>query len=344
VNILVLSRAWKAVRGPDWWAYKIPPLLATAYAGLVLFGLPAQTWRTLAAALSSIVLIAVYGYVLNDVCDVEADRLCRRPNRMASVGTVARIALLAVSAVGALSFAWLPGDPAMVALAGLNLVLPTLYSVPPLRFKGRRLLGVLTDASGAHAVPMALVARAVTLDAGHRGWVITAFVATAIGWALFAGTRGIIVHQVLDLGADRRAGVATFVDRIGVLRAKQLVFYCLLPAEVLFLAAFLALVLPAAPVAAVAVGAFVVVEVLKIVRGWKLRLFEPGNEANGQYVPLVNNEVYEVWLPFAFALQLAVTHPWLWLLVAAHVILFFQNVRARLAGESGLFEPRRRSG
>jgi 4-hydroxybenzoate polyprenyltransferase len=338
VNIVVLSRAWKAVRGPDWWAYKIPPLLATAYAGLILFGLPAQTWRNLAAALSSIVLIAVYGYVLNDVCDVEADRLCRRPNRMASVGTAARIALLAVSAGGALVLAWLPGDPVMVVLASLNLALPTLYSVPPVRFKGRHLLGALADAGGAHAVPMALVARAVTLDAADPGWLVTTFVATAIGWALFAGLRGILVHQIRDRGADELAGVSTLGAALGLARAKRLVMRRLLPAEIASLGVFLAIVLPHAPVAACAIGIFAVLELVKVRRGWTLQVFDP--EGKEVYVPIVSNEVYEVWLPFAFAVELALRVPVLWLLVVAQAALFFPNLRSRFGGLSALLRSR----
>ncbi|MGH9173968.1 MAG: glycosyltransferase, partial [Vicinamibacterales bacterium] len=182
-----------------------------------------------------------------------------------------------------------------------------------------------------HAVPTALVARAVTLDAAGPDWMIALFVASASGWAMLAGLRGIVVHQVADLPADRLANVNTFAGTFGVARSRQLVLRWLLPAEVACLATFLGLVLPAAPLAAVVMALWIGVECVKMRRGWMLPLFEPLGESRERYIPLVNNEIYEVWLPFGLALQLAITNPPVWLLLAVQTVAFFPNIRKRLA-------------
>lgn len=340
----LFQRIWTAVRAADWWAYKIPPLLITIYAGLLRFNRPDETWPLAVSALTAILLVAVYGYVLNDICDIEADRRSGRPNRMANVGWIGRIVLLVGPAAGALALAWRTDDAIMLAIVGSNLALPTLYSVPPVRLKGRGVLGALADAGGVHALPMALVARAVTVDTGGADGMASLFVASTIGWTAFAGLRGIIVHQVADLHADRLADVTTFAARIGVERARRLVLGALFPLELLSLGVFLALVLPAAPVVAIVLLAFAAIEVLRMYRGWKLPLFEPTETSRERYLPILNNEIYEVWLPLGLAIQIALTFPRLWPLVVLHLLLFLPNIHVRLieAGKT-LALPNRRS-
>jgi glycosyltransferase involved in cell wall biosynthesis len=334
VSAKAAARALSVVRAADWWAYKIPPLLVTAYAGALIFDGRDRGWLPTLAAFLAILFVAVYGYVLNDVCDIEADRQSARPNRMATVAPALRVALLAGSALGALGLTATTDDVVMVGLVAANLLLPTLYSVPPIRLKGRGLLGALADAGGVHTLPMALIGRASVLDAEAPFWLTAVFVASAVGWALFAGLRGIVIHQVLDIGADKLADVTTFVGRIGVDHAKRLVFRVFLPAEILSLLVFLALTLPSAPVAAVFVLVFASLEIEKVRRGWKLKLFDrTGTES---YVPVVNNEIYEVWLPLAFAVQLAVRSPVLWLLPIVQVVVFWTNLRNRAGSLTAL--------
>jgi len=348
VNRAVFSRAWTAVPQLDWWAHAIPPLLSVACAGFIRFEPSPRTWVTVGCVLASVFLVAGWSYVLNDVCDVVADRLGRRPNRTATVGIAARIALMVLLAAGALALAWLPGDAVLVALATLNLVLRILHIVPPVRFKGRRLLGALGEAGGVHAVPVALVARAVTLDAAGPGWLVATFVATATGAALFAGLRGTSVHQVRDQRADEPADVNTFGGAAGLAQAYRLVMRSVLLAEIASLGVLLAIVLPHAPAAAIVVGAFAVLELVKVRRGWKRQFVDQtGTE---RAVALVSAEIYEVWLPFAFALQLALRVPVLWLLVAVQAAMSVPNLRIGVGGlpapspdrPSGQWPPTRR--
>lgn len=326
----VPSRALRAVRASDWWAYKIPPLLSTTFAGLLLFDQPPRAWATGIGALACILLVAVYGYVLNDICDVDADHRSGRPNRMAHVGLPVRALLLVATAAGCIALSIAIGDRVVVALLALNLLLPTLYSVPPVRLKGRGVLGALADAGGVHAVPMAVVARASTLDGAGSPLLAALFLWSVIGHAIFAGLRGIVLHQNADREADASAGIETFGGSLGVDGARRLVFRWLLPAELFCLAVFLTLIAVDAPAAIVVVALSLAVEWQRVRRGWKLPVFEPADQSRERYIPIVNNELYEVWLPLGLALQLAIRHPAAWLFVAAQILLFLPGIRTRL--------------
>lgn len=321
-------RILDAIRAADWWAYKIPPLLVTVYAGFLRFPTSLDDWSIAARALVAILCIAVFGYVQNDICDIDADRRAGRPNRMAGLGVIARMLWMLVPAAMALALVGTTGDRVMVALVAANLLVPTLYSVPPVRLKGRGLAGALADAAGVHALPMALVSRAVTIGAPDDVWT-SMFIVTAIGWATFAGLRGILVHQVVDRDADAAADVTTFGGRLGAAGTRPIVMRVLLPAEVASLVLFLAPLVVAAPVLILVFVLYLAAESVKVQRGWTLPLFDPTASEKEAYVPVVNNEIYEMWLPVALAVQLALMHLWLWLLVAAHVYLFLPNLRVR---------------
>jgi 4-hydroxybenzoate polyprenyltransferase len=337
------NRIWHAiasVRAQDWWSYKIPPLLTTAYAGYVAFD--PKSIATLAVsggALVCICLVAVYGYVLNVITDIEEDQRAGRRNRMAGVSWPKRLGFVLLSPIACFTLAWSIGvDRTTLVLLGINFLLPTLYSVPPVRLKERGVWGVLADACGVHAVPTATIARVAVSDVHGADAMVMSFVTAAVACALFAGLRGIIIHQAADRDVDRLAGVVTFVGTIGIERSRQLVLRWLLPCEVVSLGIYLMVVLPHAPVAMLFVVLFGLAEGMKIYRGWKLPMFEPADEGKEPYIPLLNNEFYEVWLPFSLVLQLVVYEPILMVVALLQTFLFYPNLRIRVGALAPLFK------
>ncbi|MEO1376459.1 MAG: hypothetical protein AAFW70_19600 [Cyanobacteria bacterium J06635_10] len=74
------------LRGNDWWFYKIPPLLAIAYAQILIQDTPPQqSIVTLLSLLISMFFVAAYGHVVNDIFDIEIDSQAGKQNRMASL-------------------------------------------------------------------------------------------------------------------------------------------------------------------------------------------------------------------------------------------------------------------
>src|SRR5258708_38908653 len=83
-------------RPGNWFFSKIPPLLAVAYLEILRFGVaPHDAGRLLASGLLSIFCVAIYGHVVNDIFDVEADRLANKVNRLADIRPVWRVLLIA---------------------------------------------------------------------------------------------------------------------------------------------------------------------------------------------------------------------------------------------------------
>jgi 4-hydroxybenzoate polyprenyltransferase len=281
-------------------------------------------------ALLTVLAVAAYGFVLNDLTDIEADRLSGQPNRMAGLGTPARAVALTLPLAVALAMAALSHDRVTTALTLGNLLLPTLYSIPPVRLKGRGLSGALADACGVHVLPMALVAWAVTRGANEHAELVPAFLAAAIGWTAMLGMRGIIVHQAQGLTGDQAAQVQTYVATIGRERARRLVWQWIVPAELVANLVFLVVVLPHAPVLLVALVVFALAEARQLQLGWTLPLFDPPGRSTEPYRPLVNNAWYELWMPVALALDLALLAPWGWLVVAGHLVLFRAPITERI--------------
>lgn len=326
----IAARAFDTIRGGHWWGYKIPPVLAVAYAGVVVFDVaPGGPVRT-AQALLTVLAVAAYGFVLNDLTDIEADRLSGQPNRMAGLGLPARVMALLLPLALAVALATLSRDRTTAVLTGANLLLPTLYSVPPVRLKGRGALGAVADASGVHILPMALVAWAVTRAVPERADLVPAFIASALGWTGMLGLRGIVVHQAQGLAGDRVAHVRTFVASIGKERARHLVWRWIVPIEVVALLTFLMIVVPHSPVLAVTLVLFAAAELRQMQLGWTLPLFEPPGRSSERYRPLVNNAWYELWLPVALAVQVALVHEWGWAVLVGHVALFHRNLAERI--------------
>ena len=92
---------------------------------------------------------------------------------------------------------------------------------------------------------------------------------------------------------------------------------------------FIALVEPFAPAAAVAFVLFVSAEWLKVHRGWRTALFaEPG--AMSTYLPFANNDLYELWLPIALAVGLALREPGFAVLPLVQLACFWPGIRPRV--------------
>ena len=332
-------RALRQIRSQDWWDYKIPPLLAAGYASvLVTDPPPGRALAALGALLVSISFVGAYGYLLNDSFDIEDDRRARKPNAIAERPLWIRICLC----IGAAAAAFVPilllhPRARLLELLAVNLLLPTLYSVPPVRLKIRGIWGALADTGAACAIPTASMIMGPAIGSA----VPAGLLAGGIGFAFFAGFRGIVTHQVRDYDADVSAGASTFVRRLGPGLARKLVLRAIFPCEIAFAALFLYVVLPVAPVAAAVTVAWLGLECLKLVKNWRMSLFDPSEASRERYVPLVNNEYYEVWLPLALAGQLALTRAVYAPLPLFQIIAFFGNLRARIAGLAPLFSRRK---
>ena len=187
-------------RGQDWWFYKIPPLLAIAYAEILIQNIsPHTAATTLLALIASMFFVAAYGHVVNDIFDIEVDRRADKANRMGLLPISQRILLSLSLAVAGLVPWFFTGFSTQSALllAGIYTLL-TIYSAPPLRLKEKGLLGVITDATAVHAVPTLFVATVFSQLANSPEPRSITIVNVATLWAFLVGIRGIVLHQIWD--------------------------------------------------------------------------------------------------------------------------------------------------
>jgi 4-hydroxybenzoate polyprenyltransferase len=327
-----ILEAWRNIsRAGSWWQYKMPPLLAVGYAEVLLRhgGRPAVA--ALVTGILALCPVAAFAHVVNDATDVEEDARRGKPNAMARLEPQKRFAVAAALAAAA----WIPmlmlGPPRLSnILLAVELSLPLLYSVRPIRLKERGVLGVLADAAVAHVVPTLFVISLMQPygDAPPlRGAIVG--VSAAI-WAGCLGLRGILVHQLLDRAADRAAGVHTFGGSTPVPVLRFLVLRVLLPVETIAVAAFTVALVPDASLLVPMAVLFGVAELLKIRAGWGVPYFVRAGAPEEPYVPLIFNDAYELWLPVALVAQLVTTDLLLAIVALLHVAVFYPNLRDRV--------------
>ena len=313
------------IRASNWWHSKIPPLLAVAFVMVgVTSAAPAQGYVTMAAALTSLCAVAAYGHVVNDLCDVDADASAGKPNAMAGRGPIARLVATALPLLLAVvPLALIPVSTLALAILVANIVVPTIYSAPPIRLKERHLWGVVADAAGAHVLPtwfiIAVFLSRDTLTPAPMLWVVVA----ATLWTLAVGLRGIVNHMLDDLERDQRAGVSTWVHGLAGRRV-TFVSRGLLVIELPALAGLLLLIYPSLPAALWVLALFSGLELLKVAAGWRA---PSSTHARGvrPYQPFSNNTFHELWLPASLAIDLARADPAYVALPVAFLACFWRN-------------------
>ncbi len=315
-----------------WWQHIVPPVLAAAYLAAAVGVLASrQLLATLPLFLASIVGIAGFGYFLNDVCDVGADRAAGKTNAAAARGPLARAAiLLGLLAFGLSPWILLPRHPVNLALLALQVALLTLYSVRPFRLKERGFAGVVADTLYGHLLPVAITV--ATFFPGFAGAAPEAATgATAanfpaalplavLGTLLLAakGLRNILLHQLGDRENDRRAGIRTFVLGAGPVCALDLINRLLLPLELGALVSVLVLLAPAAPVW---VGFVVFLAFTALMfSAWKFP-YLPRRQLRFKFLYFLN-DFYEEWLPPTVLAIAVARHGELWPLLPLHFALF----------------------
>jgi hypothetical protein len=232
--------------------------------------------------------------------------------------------IILLSAAIALSAATAAGGIAGTLLTCCELLIPVAYSVPPVRTKTRGWLGILCDALAAHVYP-ALLAFLVLSHRQVAAVTLLQFVAGTL-WALMAGLRGILSHQLQSEQQDRTAGLLTVVHRVGHARLARIVTCAILPVEVTSFAVFVSQCDVGRLFCFVAVM-FLLYELVKsALNPFPVIVF---TRAGQHYIPLVDEGAYKVWCPMACLLDAGLKDPIFFILLPIYVVLF----RPRIYGE-----------
>ncbi|HEY0257851.1 MAG TPA: UbiA family prenyltransferase [Candidatus Methylacidiphilales bacterium] len=303
-------------RPGDWWEFKIPPLLATAYATALFLHVSFQhLWPLLLLLLFALLPGAAYVSLLNDITDLQDDLRCGKSNRMAGRSAAFKVCAVGICLGLGLVAGWfLRSCPLTLGLYGATWVAYTLYSTPPFRLKVRGAWGIAMDASGAHLLPTLWTASLIAEATGHA--VPLLFLGTFGIWAGAIGVRGILWHQLRDRENDRRGGVATFAAGRDPKAIRLFVAGVLFPVEVAaFVLVLVQLNLP---------WAFLILAVYLAMEWWVSRYM--GNDlvivapTHGAMIILV--EYYEFWWPLTLLIALTHESAMAGLLIVLQLVLF----------------------
>ncbi len=188
------------------------PLLAISYATMQVAQVPLEKIIfKLIFSLVAVVIGAIYVSVINDLTDIEEDKVADKTNRLSSVAPINRVLIVicCLSAGVACGFFIYP-DHLSLFYYLMAWVVFTLYSVPPFRLKKRGVWGLLCDAMGAHLFPTLFIVSFLT-ESSQSTVSIWWYCAVGV-WSLAYGLRGILWHQFYDRRNDLKSGTTTFAS------------------------------------------------------------------------------------------------------------------------------------
>jgi 4-hydroxybenzoate polyprenyltransferase len=205
-----VKKIFQFIRMPEWYDSKIPMLLSILLYVFVLSPGSMEASR-IVLLLSAFFLFCFFffsfGYVINDVCDIDVDRKAGKQKLIVDIPNpiVGGIVVFLIIA-GILPLYWLSGfDWRVLSILLFNYLLGASYSLKPFRFKERGVTGLVISSSAQRCFPLLVLpfmARIPLLL--FVGWFVLSFL---------AGLRYILIHQYIDYENDLLSGVKTFITQ-----------------------------------------------------------------------------------------------------------------------------------
>jgi 4-hydroxybenzoate polyprenyltransferase len=326
-SALAFARA--LVRWDEWYDSKVPLFLVCMY--YAALSRPAPGARLLGEMGFLLVLLCAYaafGHMVNDFSDRRVDRAAGKRKVLATFSEPRARALVLLAALAGpiLAVVFYFERPDVIAVVGIAYVLAALYSLPPARLKERRTLGLIAAAVAQRTLPAVIVFQAL----GPWDWTAAALCVLST----MVGLRYILVHQILDLRNDARAGTETFGTAHGVDFLCRLISRIVFPLEVASLgcaAITMGASLPAVWAAAGLYALWVQIEL------WQMRRL-------GQSISSISYallaDFYVVYGPLLLTMMLALRNVAFVAMLALNVVWLLRSFRLLIGDTARLFTAR----
>ena len=223
------------------WNYKVPLLISIPYLILCIKAIPASTaYMFIGLSYCTILGIAAFGYLTNDLADRVPDKLAGKPNGTESLNDF-QLFLIGCGALGFALVPWMvfPTSELSWMLVSAELALFVLYAFPPFRFKEKPVLGVISDALYAHAVPAALAAWTFLMIVNEQVEDWRVLLIALVSWQFTVGLRGIAFHHLKDFENDLSSGTRTLATFLGKEKFTTAVKLGFIPLEFIAFSAFI---------------------------------------------------------------------------------------------------------
>ena len=310
----------KIFRLNDWWSVIIPQILGWIYFCELTASHPflIDDWRRVGLFFIGRTAIAAFGYLFNDYCDVDSDRISGKKNLLEKFKPLIRTGLVLLPLIlGITAWACVHAGTITKTLYMLQIIALAIYSSPPIRLKERSWLGIAADAFYGHINP-ALFTLCTFVCWNFKFGQSVLFFTVLIVVITLKGIRNILLHQLKDRKKDRLADIQTFVVKNGALFSLYLVNNLLL-FEIIF-SVILSLVISFFfPPFFLCLLFFSIVTYLKF-SGWKLADV-PQRQLKFKFLYFLN-DYYEGWVPMFFLILLSVKQPEFLFLLLLHLFLF----------------------
>ena len=184
------------------------------------------TLRIIALFLFALLYLS-FVYAVNDFFDRDDDRLVGKPNTIGDLSIYTGVIwLVALVVIGVATLAPFYQQKWVIGSVVLSYISAATYSMPPLRFKERKLAGLLVAAS--HRALPVLVGMLVFEDFQVSSWLLFVI-------CLLVGVRWNIVHQLIDFSKDEQTQTSTFVRAYGYARSLRLLKIVVFPIELVLI-------------------------------------------------------------------------------------------------------------
>ena len=229
----LVNRLSDPIRADHWWKYKAAHILGFAYFYFYLLQLPLGQ-SVIILLLSSVTIIGVagLGYVINDLCDIEPDRLAMKRNRMERLSWPVRaLVMLTLVAVALLPWLYLKSNLWIWILMAFEIFLFGIYAHPLTRLKERSLWGPICDALYGHAIPVVIACLTYQQYFEEVPYPVWPFFIVLLIWQFLKGLRNIFLHQMEDYEGDVAGGLNTFTIKHGPRAIYRIIIKIILPLE-----------------------------------------------------------------------------------------------------------------
>jgi hypothetical protein len=311
----------KIIRADEWWGYKLSPLLGIAYATTLIANASLLlSINHIFFLLLSLITGAAYVSIINNVTDAKEDMAAGKINYMLKYPPHLRWIVSAFFVLAGIVFMYFfYPDKLSLGLYIMSWVAFSLYSIPPVRFKTKGILGVFADASGAHLFPGCLIVTSLYFFWNKPvNWPWLVLVAI---WALMLGLRGILSHQFDDRDKDIATGVNTYASKINPLHFKNKAKLLI----VIELCAFgIMLFLLWNWIVVLFLALYISYVVLRCYFHKTKTIIIIINEKENYRVLM--NEYYQVFLPISILLYIAIHQPYGWIILLLHIIIFYKII------------------
>lgn len=150
------------LRASEWWESKFAPLFGTIYATSWLFQIPfINLFPVLAFLLIALLPGASFVSLINDLTDLEEDKLAGKNNRLEGKSKKYALTLIFVCLILGVIVSFFISKTSFTLYLAAWMVF-TCYSVSPIRLKHRGVWGALADTLGANVFPQLFAVSVLT--------------------------------------------------------------------------------------------------------------------------------------------------------------------------------------